>query len=106
MCGGVCVRFKKARTIAPLYTAGAVAVTSDGKRLVSCVAEEMLLTDVESGEEICRFVGVGVSFFLLLFSGFSYPFVTIGLSTYKLALYHTVFLTSPRVHLFSILADL
>jgi hypothetical protein len=63
---GFLYRFKKARTIAPLYTAGAVAVTSDGKRLVSCVGEEMLLTDVESGEEICRFVGVG-SFFCCFF---------------------------------------
>ena len=74
MCGGVCVRFKKARTIAPLYTAGAVAVTSDGKRLVSCVAEEILLTDVESGEEICRFVGVGVSFFAFIFGVFLFFF--------------------------------
>ncbi|KDR85754.1 hypothetical protein GALMADRAFT_132409 [Galerina marginata CBS 339.88] len=49
--------FKKARTIAPLYTSGAVAITLDGTRLVTCVAEEILLTDVESGVEICRFVG-------------------------------------------------
>ncbi|PPQ79398.1 hypothetical protein CVT25_002668 [Psilocybe cyanescens] len=49
--------FKKARTIAPLYTSGAVAITLDGTRLVTCVAEDILLTDVESGVEICRFVG-------------------------------------------------
>ncbi|KAF4611752.1 hypothetical protein D9613_004247 [Agrocybe pediades] len=49
--------FKKARTIAPLYTSGAVAITSDGTKLVTCVAEDILLTDVESGVEICRFLG-------------------------------------------------
>ncbi|KAH9486256.1 Transducin beta-like protein 3 [Psilocybe cubensis] len=49
--------FKKARTIAPLYTSGAVAITLDGTRLVTCVAEDILLTDVETGVQICRFVG-------------------------------------------------
>ncbi|KAF8204036.1 U3 small nucleolar RNA-associated protein [Pholiota molesta] len=49
--------FKKARTVAPLYTSGAVAVTSDGTRLVTCVAEDILLTNIENGQEICRFVG-------------------------------------------------
>ncbi|CAA7264845.1 unnamed protein product [Cyclocybe aegerita] len=49
--------FRKARTIAPLYTSGAVAITADGSRLVTCVAEDILLTHVESGVEICRFVG-------------------------------------------------
>ena len=51
-------RFKNARTIAPLYTSGAVAITSDGMRLVTCVEEDILLTNVENGLEICRFVGV------------------------------------------------
>ena len=32
---------------------------------MSCVGEEMLLTDVESGEEICRFVGVGLFFYFV-----------------------------------------
>ncbi|KAF8167340.1 WD40 repeat-like protein [Crassisporium funariophilum] len=49
--------FKNARTIAPLYTSGPVAITSDGTRLITCVAEDILLTNVESGLEICRFIG-------------------------------------------------
>ena len=51
-------RFKKARVIPPLYTGGPVAITSDGNRLVTCVGEEAVLTDVQAGTEICRFVGV------------------------------------------------
>ncbi|KAI0783305.1 WD40 repeat-like protein [Abortiporus biennis] len=49
--------FKKARVIAPLYTGGPVAITQDGKRLVTCVGEEAVLTDVEEGRKICRFAG-------------------------------------------------
>ncbi|THH13498.1 hypothetical protein EW146_g6731 [Bondarzewia mesenterica] len=49
--------FKKSRVIAPLYTGGPVAVTPDGQRLVTCVGEEAILTDIEQGEEFARFVG-------------------------------------------------
>ncbi|TFY75911.1 hypothetical protein EWM64_g8099, partial [Hericium alpestre] len=49
--------FKKARVIAPLHTGGPVAVTADGQRLVTCVGEEAILTDLSQGLEICRFVG-------------------------------------------------
>ncbi|KAI0673654.1 U3 small nucleolar RNA-associated protein [Trametes maxima] len=49
--------FKKARVVAPLHTAGPVAVTPDGLRLVTCVGEDALLTDVQAGVEICRFAG-------------------------------------------------
>lgn len=51
-------RFKKTRTIAPLYSKGAVAITQDGERLVTCVAEDILLTYVSIGTEICRFTSV------------------------------------------------
>ncbi|KAH9920244.1 WD40 repeat-like protein [Epithele typhae] len=49
--------FKKDRVIAPLHTAGPVALTPDGSRLITCLGEEALLTDVKAGVEICRFSG-------------------------------------------------
>ncbi|KAH7923241.1 U3 small nucleolar RNA-associated protein [Leucogyrophana mollusca] len=49
--------YKKARTIAPLHTSGPVAIVSDGSKVVTCVAEDALLTDVVTGIQICRFVG-------------------------------------------------
>ncbi|KAE9409103.1 WD40 repeat-like protein [Gymnopus androsaceus JB14] len=49
--------FKNARKISPLYTSGPVAATPDGQKIVTCVGEEILLTDVTSGTEICRFLG-------------------------------------------------
>ncbi|KAL1740774.1 WD40-repeat-containing domain protein [Schizophyllum fasciatum] len=47
--------FKKARVVGPVYTGGPVAITQDGARLVTTLSEEVLLSEVASGEEICRF---------------------------------------------------
>ncbi|CAK5280627.1 unnamed protein product [Mycena citricolor] len=49
--------FKNARSIAPLYTSGPVAAFEDGTKILTCVEETVLLTDVETGVEICRFAG-------------------------------------------------
>ncbi|KAF7347597.1 U3 small nucleolar RNA-associated protein [Mycena venus] len=49
--------FKNARAIAPLYTSGPVATTQNGSKIVTCVEETALLTDVSTGIEICRFAG-------------------------------------------------
>ncbi|KAG2370149.1 U3 small nucleolar RNA-associated protein [Suillus spraguei] len=49
--------YKNKRSIGPLHTCGSVAVSGDGSRLVTCVAEEALLTNILTGEEICRFAG-------------------------------------------------
>ncbi|KAJ7492357.1 U3 small nucleolar RNA-associated protein [Mycena latifolia] len=49
--------FKNARSIAPLYTSGPVAATQDGSKIVTCIEEHALLTEVSTGIEICRFAG-------------------------------------------------
>ncbi|KAF8322220.1 WD40 repeat-like protein, partial [Clavulina sp. PMI_390] len=49
--------FKKSKVIAPLHTSGPVAITKDGTRLLTCVGEQILCTDIASGVEICRFKG-------------------------------------------------
>lgn len=49
--------YKNKRSIGPLHTCGSVAVSGDGSKLVTCVAEEAVLTNVLTGEEICRFAG-------------------------------------------------
>ena len=50
--------FKKGRCIAPLYTSGPVAVTGDGSRIVTCVGERVLFTDISTGTEITQFATV------------------------------------------------
>ncbi|KAG6845360.1 hypothetical protein H0H87_010469 [Tephrocybe sp. NHM501043] len=47
--------FKNARSVGPLYTSGPVAITLDGSKIVTCVSEEILMTDISSGLELCRF---------------------------------------------------
>jgi len=50
--------YRKTRSIGPLHTGGPVVATSDAKRLVTCLGDQAILTNVESGEEICRFASV------------------------------------------------
>ena len=45
--------------IAPIHTAGPIGIFHDARCIVSCVQENVLLTDVQKGTEICRFLGVG-----------------------------------------------
>ncbi|KAG8953427.1 U3 small nucleolar RNA-associated protein 13 [Tulasnella sp. 424] len=49
--------FRKTKVISPLHTSGPFAVSSDCRRLVTCVDDEVVLTDVDSASEICRFKG-------------------------------------------------
>ncbi|KAG7099702.1 hypothetical protein E1B28_001522 [Marasmius oreades] len=49
--------FKNAKTISPLYTSGPVTVTPDGRIIVTCVGEEILLTEISTGTQICRCLG-------------------------------------------------
>ena len=44
--------------MAPLHTAGPVAATPDAAKLLTCVNDQVLLTDLTTGFEICRFAGV------------------------------------------------
>ena len=58
--------FKKSKTIAPLHTNGPATITKDGTRLFTCLGEEVLLTNIASGTEICRFKGVSLPYMLYL----------------------------------------
>lgn len=53
-----CSSYDKQRVIGPLHTAGPVGLTPDGTRVITCVGEQVLLTDIQSGRELCRFAGV------------------------------------------------
>ncbi|KAG8864534.1 U3 small nucleolar RNA-associated protein 13 [Tulasnella sp. 330] len=49
--------FRKRKVIGPLHTNGPVSATSDARRLATCVNEEAVLTEVDTGIEICRYKG-------------------------------------------------
>ncbi|VDB84254.1 unnamed protein product [Peniophora sp. CBMAI 1063] len=51
------IAFKKARTVGPLYTGGPVALSQDGRWLVTTLSDEAILTDLNDDTQICRFAG-------------------------------------------------
>ena len=50
--------FEPSRVIQPIYTGGSVALSEDGKVLATCLADEALLTDLNTGEHLARIEGV------------------------------------------------
>lgn len=50
--------FEPSRVIQPIYTGGSVALSEDGQVLASCLGEEVLLTDLNTGEHLARIEGV------------------------------------------------
>ena len=50
--------YDRQRVIGPLHTGGPVGLTPDGTRVITCVGEQVVLTDIQSGRELCRLVGV------------------------------------------------
>jgi len=53
--------FKLAKSYTPIYTGGALAASADGARLYTTLNEDVVLTDVESGERLHLFQGVSIS---------------------------------------------
>lgn len=52
------VTFEIDKVIQPIYTGGDVSISADGQVLATCVEEEALLTNPETGEALCRIEGV------------------------------------------------
>ena len=54
--------FEPRRTIEPIYTGGSVALDRGGRVLVTCLGEEAVLTELNTGRHLARIEGV-CSFF-------------------------------------------
>jgi len=50
--------YEPGRVIQPIYTGGSVALSEDGRVLATCLGEEALLTDLNSGAHLARIDGV------------------------------------------------
>lgn len=50
--------FEPSRVISPIYTGGSVALSEDGKILATCLGDEALLTDLDTGAHLARIEGV------------------------------------------------
>ena len=54
--------FKLAKSFTPIYTGGSIAVSEDGQRIYTTLNEEVVCTEVASGNRIHLFKGVSYSF--------------------------------------------
>ena len=52
------VTFELERTIQPIYTGGDVVLDNTGRFLVSCLSEDVVITDLNTGESLARIDGV------------------------------------------------
>jgi hypothetical protein len=52
--------FAPAKVIQPIYTRGSVVLSQDGRIIATCLDEDVLLTDLRTGEELARIEGVCV----------------------------------------------
>jgi U3 small nucleolar RNA-associated protein 13 len=55
---GAKTTFEPAKVIQPIYTGGSIAVDQSGRILASCLGEDALLTDLNSGEQLAQIEGV------------------------------------------------
>lgn len=52
--------FKPVKVIQPFYTGGKVALDRSGRILVTTLNEDVLITDLETGDELARIEGVSM----------------------------------------------
>ena len=50
--------FEPNKIIQPIYTGGSVALSQDGRIFASCLGEDVLLSDLTTGERLARIEGV------------------------------------------------
>lgn len=50
--------FEASRTIGPIYTGGSTALDASGRLLASCVGEEALIVDLDTGDRLATLEGV------------------------------------------------
>ena len=52
--------FDAVKVIRPIYTRGNVALDEEGRILASCLDEDVVLSDLRTGEELARLEGVSI----------------------------------------------
>jgi U3 small nucleolar RNA-associated protein 13 len=54
--------FEASRTLRPIYTGGSTALDASGRLLVTCVGEDALIVDLETGDQLASLEGVSLDF--------------------------------------------
>lgn len=55
--------FEASRTLRPIYTGGSTALDASGRILLTCVGEDALIVDLETGDQLASLEGVSFIFF-------------------------------------------
>ncbi len=55
---GMKTTFEPEKTIQPFYTGGSVALDTTGRILTTCLGEDAIVTDLNTGEQLARVEGV------------------------------------------------
>jgi hypothetical protein len=50
--------FEASRTLRPIYTGGSTALDASGRILLTCVGEDALIVDLETGDQLASLEGV------------------------------------------------
>lgn len=53
--------FEASRTLRPIYTGGSTALDASGRLLVTCVGEDAVVVDLETGDQLTSLEGVRFS---------------------------------------------
>lgn len=53
--------FEASRTLRPIYTGGPTALDASGRILLTCVGEDALIVDLETGDQLASLEGVSLS---------------------------------------------
>jgi len=59
--------FEVQRVIQPIYTGGSVALDTTGRILATCLGEDALITDLNTGKQLARIEGVCMGETCLIF---------------------------------------
>jgi U3 small nucleolar RNA-associated protein 13 len=54
--------FEASRTLRPIYTGGSTALDASGRILLTCVGEDALIVDLETGDQLASLEGVSTIF--------------------------------------------
>lgn len=56
--------FEASRTLRPIYTGGPTALDANGRILLTCVGEDALIVDLETGDQLASLEGVSLTLVL------------------------------------------
>jgi U3 small nucleolar RNA-associated protein 13 len=58
--------FEASRTLRPIYTGGSTSLDASGRILLTCVGEDALIVNLETGDQLASLEGVGFAIYSIM----------------------------------------